>query len=213
MIFTLPFLTQVQEGTADNLENGVATGERRAGAEDEIDWTRTLQRAAEYSSSGIIKEESPRPHPNGDHAVTMEPTILLVEDNPDMLQFLAAQLQDCYRILTAADGVQGLEAARAQRPALILSDVMMPVMDGYRLCRELKSDPGTMHIPVILLTAKADLSMKIEGLEFGADEYLTKPFSSEELHARIKSLLSLRELEAGLIHSEKMAALGLLVAG
>lgn len=212
MIFTLPFLTRDQEGT-DSLENGAATGGKRVGAGDEIDWTRTLQRAAEYSSSGIIKEESPRPSPNGDHALPAGPTILLVEDNPDMLEFLGAQLQDSYRILTAADGVQGLEAARIQRPALILSDVMMPVMDGYQFCRELKSDPGTMHIPVILLTAKADLSMKIEGLEFGADEYLTKPFSSEELRARIKSLLSLRELEAGLIHSEKMAALGLLVAG
>jgi DNA-binding response OmpR family regulator len=160
--------------------------------------------------------------------------LLLVEDNPDMLNFLIFQLKGEYALITARDGEEGLQKAMAHLPDLVVSDVMMPVKDGYQLCKEIKADPRTRHIPVVLLTAKADLSMKIEGLQYGADDYLTKPFSSEELLARIKSLLHLRQLErevqsrneelqqtltelketqAQLVHSEKMAALGLLVAG
>jgi DNA-binding response OmpR family regulator len=160
--------------------------------------------------------------------------ILLVEDNPDMINFIAFHLQDEYHLLKAIDGEQGLTLAEKYLPDLIISDVMMPKKNGYELCREIKEGPRTKHIPVILLTAKADLSMKIEGLEQGADDYLTKPFNTQELQAKVRSLLNLRRLEreiqlrseeledalhaltetqSQLVHSEKMAALGLLVAG
>jgi signal transduction histidine kinase len=204
MTFTLPYLSYLPEG--------IAEGDRHKSM-PEVDWTRALQRSAEYSSRGIIKENLPAPPSLKDKKEIAGEVILLVEDNADMLQFLEAQLQNHYQVITAIDGIQGRELALEHRPALIVSDVMMPGKDGYQLCRELKEDPRTSHIPVILLTAKVELQMKIEGLACGADDYLTKPFSNEELQARIKSLLNLKGMKVQLIHSEKMAALGLLAAG
>lgn len=151
-----------------------------------------------------------------------------------MLNFIAFQLKDDYVVLTARDGFEGVETAKLSIPDLIVSDVMMPGKDGYQLCQEIKADAKTKHIPVILLTAKAELSEKISGLEHGADDYLTKPFNAQELKAKIKSLISLRGLEreiqlrsvelertlkelqetqAQLVHSAKMASVGYLVAG
>src|SRR5207249_4134456 len=89
----------------------------------------------------------------------------------------------------------GIETARRELPDLIISDVMMPGMDGQELCRRLKQDPATQRIPLILLTAKAEKAMKIEGLDSGADDYLVKPFDPDELRARVRSLLNLRRLD------------------
>jgi len=125
-------------------------------------------------------------------------TLLIVEDNPDMRKFIGNVCDDHYNILTAKDGVDGLEQARAHRPQLIISDIMMPKMDGYQLCQAIRRDEDLKHIPLILLTAKADVEMKVEGLEGGADDYLIKPFNSQELLARIKNLIQLREQEAQL---------------
>jgi signal transduction histidine kinase len=200
MAFTIPYLI-----------DPICIPEKEEGAG--MEWTRSLHKAAEYTTAGVVQEAQPMKSisPNGGPAGA--PKILVVEDNPDMLHFLVSQLHDDYQIITAHNGVEGVQRAQSDLPNLILSDVMMPIKDGYQLCREVKENALTKHIPVVLISAKADLSMKIEGLEYGADDYLTKPFSCEELRARIKSLLNQRGLEAQLIHSEKMAALGLLVAG
>ncbi|PRY44127.1 signal transduction histidine kinase [Spirosoma oryzae] len=116
--------------------------------------------------------------------------LLLVEDNDDMAEFILQSLPDTYDVYRAVDGVEGLEQARQLLPELIISDVMMPRMDGFALCDQLKSDPLTNHIPILLLTAKTTLTNRMQGLQAGADDYLGKPFHVPELLARINNLLT-----------------------
>jgi YesN/AraC family two-component response regulator len=118
--------------------------------------------------------------------------ILLVEDNADIVAYLATCLQD-YQLVVAQNGAEGLEMSIDITPDMIITDVMMPVMDGFEMCKRIKSDVHTQHIPIIMLTAKADLSSKIEGLEQGANVYLSKPFSKEELLLQIQNLFTLRK--------------------
>lgn len=120
-------------------------------------------------------------------------TILLVDDNREVLQYLEQQLQPDYVILKASNGKEALEQLEASSPHLILSDVMMPEINGLELCRRIKEDQNFCHIPVILLTAKSMVSQIEEGLETGADDYIVKPFHISLLKARIKNLLVLRE--------------------
>ncbi len=119
-------------------------------------------------------------------------TILLVDDEEDILDFLCYELSEQYQTLTAADGVAGYEMLQNEIIHLVVSDVMMPRMDGFALCEKIKSNFELSHIPVILLTAKNTMQSKIEGLHAGADAYIEKPFSPEHLNAQIESLLKNR---------------------
>lgn len=140
-------------------------------------------------SPDIIKSNFPL---NTADLSTEKPLLLIVEDNPDVQQFLVACLEEDYQLQIEDNGQKGIDSAIEQVPALIVSDVMMPVKDGFELCETLKKDERTSHIPIILLTAKADMDSKISGLEKGADAYLTKPFEQNELLVRLKKLLELR---------------------
>lgn len=121
------------------------------------------------------------------------PLVLIVEDNPELLRFLSVKLDGLYHIKSAVDGVEGLNAAIALLPDLIISDVMMPNMDGIQMLDQLKHDVRTSHIPVILLTAKSSVESQIEGLRYGADLYVTKPFHTDYLLASVESLISSRK--------------------
>lgn len=118
--------------------------------------------------------------------------ILIVEDNPDVRLYIREQLENDYQIIEADNGEQGVILAQNEIPDLIVTDVMMPKMDGYQFCKAIRSDEKTSHIPIIMLTAKAGLDDKIEGLETGIDAYLTKPFSAKELTVRVRNLIQQR---------------------
>jgi signal transduction histidine kinase/ligand-binding sensor domain-containing protein/DNA-binding response OmpR family regulator len=122
-----------------------------------------------------------------------KPLLLIVEDNPDVVTYLSSFLSKDYQVMVGNDGKEGIDLAIENIPDLILSDVMMPVKDGFELCNTLKTDERTSHIPIILLTAKADLSSKFEGLKLGADDYLSKPVIREELELRLRNLMESRK--------------------
>jgi C4-dicarboxylate-specific signal transduction histidine kinase len=155
------------------------------------------------------------------------PRIMIVEDNTDLLNYLTHELSRWYRVMPFADSIKALETALADPPDLILSDIMMPGMDGIALARELRNDPRTIDVPVVLLSAREEVEAKLAGFEAGADDYVQKPFELSELRARIhlhlhlrsksrllsRALEQLKQAESSLVQSEKMVALGRMVAG
>jgi signal transduction histidine kinase len=162
----------------------------------------TLLADVELPRRARLNEPRPQP-PEG------APRLLLVEDNAELRDFVAARLSRQYRVETAADGAAGLEAARRTRPDLVVADVMMPEMDGYELCRRLRADPAFATTPILLVTARAGSEALAEGLEVGADDYVVKPFALRELEARIAAHLRTRETERQLHEREsRLAAIG-----
>ena|SRR3989338_2294085 len=120
----------------------------------------------------------------------MAKKILLVDDEKDLVSTLRTLLEaKGYEVISATDGLEGLEKAKKEKPNLILLDVMMPNLNGYQVCRALKKDPNFKHIPIVMLTAKAQESDKFWGIESGADDYVTKPFDSLNLLEKIKNNL------------------------
>jgi adenylate cyclase len=118
-------------------------------------------------------------------------TVLIVDDNSDIRDYLATCLMPEFNVVQAADGEEGIALAHKHQPDLVISDIMMPGVDGYQLCSAIKEDAQLSHTPVIFLTARASEEMKLEGLETGADDYLAKPFSARELLARSRNLITL----------------------
>jgi signal transduction histidine kinase/ligand-binding sensor domain-containing protein/DNA-binding response OmpR family regulator len=137
-----------------------------------------------------ILPSDPAPKPDG----ADKPLLLLVDDNEEMLNFLSQSFVDDYTILTATDGRQALDQIAANNFQLIISDWMMPVMDGADLCRAVRANPLSSHIPFVLLTAKTDLDSKIQGMDIGADIFIEKPFSIHYLKSCIRNLIELRSM-------------------
>ncbi|MEQ1745936.1 MAG: response regulator, partial [Saprospiraceae bacterium] len=136
---------------------------------------------------------TPSPSPILERGPGGEAIVLVVEDNPELRQFIKKPITSAgWQVIEASDGEEGVRKALELLPDLIISDVMMPRKDGYTLCDELKNNELTSHIPIILLTAKSALDSKLKGLRRGADDYLTKPFNTEELVARMENLVETR---------------------
>ncbi|MEL7122622.1 MAG: response regulator, partial [Bacteroidota bacterium] len=145
---------------------------------EQVDWSAMPQSA--FLGNGALQNES-------------LPLALIVEDNPDVVIYLQTSLEGKYRLAVASNGKIGIDKALEMMPDIIISDIMMPEADGFELCERLKEDIKTSHIPIILLTAKTDFESRIQGLKYGADDYLAKPFSQEELEVRMKNILSIRQ--------------------
>ncbi|MEX6686354.1 two-component regulator propeller domain-containing protein [Danxiaibacter flavus] len=145
-----------------------------------------------YEEVNEDKEEAVAEQYKEAHTTSTKPTILLVEDHKEILDFIAKELNDQYTVTKAHNGKEALRILEAENIQLVISDVMMPVMDGFDLCKKIKTSFEFSHTPVILLTARNTLQSKIEGLELGADAYIEKPFSQHHLQAQIQSLLNNR---------------------
>ena len=130
---------------------------------------------------------------DSNHTISRKKSILVIEDNDDIRFYIQDNLRNNYAVYQAVNGKEGWKKAQVLQPDMIISDVMMPEMDGIELLRKIKTDPNTSHIPVILLTARVTDDQKLEGLDRGAVDYITKPFSFEMLQSRIKSLLAQQE--------------------
>ena len=115
--------------------------------------------------------------------------LLIVEDEEEIRKSLRELFTPGYEIEEAVDGIEAIEKARAFRPDLILLDLRLPRMDGYQVCQRLKSDPITAQVPIIMVTALVETPQKVKGIEYGADDYITKPFDLEEIEARVKMVL------------------------
>lgn len=159
----------------------------------EVDFVKS-SKLLEFVNSGYVEVT----HRSDNHLISVQKEqtdmqlVLLVEDNSELRKFLSAQLAQFYRVVEAIDGVEGLKAAQSSMPDLIISDVMMPNMDGIQMLDHLKNDKETSHIPVILLTAKSSIESQIEGLKYGADFYITKPFYTDHILACVDNLLKQR---------------------
>jgi signal transduction histidine kinase len=189
----------------------------------------TVGRWADRTAPSLAEGEA-APPASGDRRAE----VLIAEDNPDMRSLLEMLVGREFRVRTAKNGREALEAIQASPPDLLLSDVMMPELSGTELCKAVKQGDETRGIPVVLVTSKAEREMKIEGLELGADDYVTKPFHPRELLARIRALVrvtslqreladrnealegalgELKQAEVQLVRSERLAAVGELAAG
>jgi signal transduction histidine kinase/DNA-binding response OmpR family regulator len=187
-----------REGKGSEFTIRLPMGKRHLKPEEIILDGESLSRTGE-----MIGPETPAPYLEsevgaGEEEHETEPgekekeVILLVEDNPDVRKYIRDPLLSAYTVIEAADGKEGIDRANEIIPDLIISDIMMPEVDGYQLCSVLKKDIRTSHIPIILLTARASEESIIAGLETGADDYITKPFNTHILLTRIKNLIDLR---------------------
>ena len=173
-IITLPCEKIAEEDCTDSTEHAVDT--------------KTFHIMGKYHTG--MPESGFRKKKDGDK----RQSVLIVEDSLDMQKYLSSILEEDYELIYARNGAEGLKKTVDARPDLVLSDVMMPELDGYRMTELIKDNSDLRHIPIILLTAKADMSMKMEGFNKGADDYIVKPFDSKELYARVKVHAGLKKM-------------------
>ncbi len=191
------------------------TGQDRRKDEDDFkgtdrrEKTRRMEDLARITVSDLGLVDKPVSEEEIDEAeIPMLPDVnqvVLVEDNTDLRMYISKMLKKFgHKVITAADGLEGWEKVQKIIPDIIVSDVMMPRMDGYELIKQVKTNQTTMHIPVMLITAKPELDSKIKGLESGADDYLSKPINIRELDARIRNLITMRKFQHAVAEAEAL---------
>ena len=208
------FRVRIPKGTAHIREELRDTAEVPLRPQRRDDPFQAPQHAGFAEQSALVAPSVPAlpPIPNKiDPALRRR--ILLVEDDEETRRFLAAILRQHYVVVEAANGRLGLEAMRAEKPVVVISDVMMPEMSGLQMVQAAKADPELQEIPIILLTARREVDATLDGFQVGANDYLGKPFSPRELLARIDVQIRLRETSARLAESERFAALAILTSG
>ena len=242
-IFTITFPHIPAESPTPATGDGDSTGDsdfsqpehpgfHDGGTVSNQEWLSNLYRRAEMFPSMTSTKESVR-QAESNHDPNA-PKLLVADDEPDMLKFIKSQLESHYQVVEAVDGQQAINKASQFLPDIILLDMMMPEKDGLQACKEIREQTTTRNIPIILLTARADEETKLAALEAGASDFLPKPFSSTELHVRIRNLVNLyqyqrnlsrqkhrlestiellKETETKLVENEKLASLGRMSAG
>ena len=176
-------------------------------------WSARLEENPDYKFLAVDEATERRLAPReAAHLDKVKPKVLIVEDSREMLQFLHLQLRKKYSVYLAEDGVKGWDMVKKIRPDLVLTDYMMPEMDGLTLTSYIKNGKETAHIPVVMLTAKASIGDKVAGKEAGADEYLAKPFSTSELLAVVEALIKAGEEEADRLVLHRMDSVDIIAA-
>ena len=189
-----------QEGKGTEFVIQLPLGTSHLKPEEITDPSRTALRSPKYREIEALyafpEEETGSEAEERDHESQVEDqkenVILVIEDHPEMRAHIRGSLKPFYTVFEASNGLEGIRLARDIMPDLIISDIMMPGLDGYEVCRQLKNNINTSHIPIIIITAKASEESIIEGLKTGADDYVTKPFNTKILLNRIKNLIDLR---------------------
>jgi signal transduction histidine kinase len=171
------------------------------------EWTTHLAGREEFRLLEIDEATEQRVIERDDDGRARAHTILVVEDTPDVVRVIHMALRDHFRILAASGGEKGVELATRDVPSLVITDLMMPQVDGLALTRRLRADPRTRHIPIVMLTARADLEDRVAGLETGVNAYLAKPFSARELLSTVRSLLGAQETTADILLTQRMDSL------
>jgi signal transduction histidine kinase len=235
--FTVRLPGVPEDGRDRTVTEGESPEEGQRESSEEVDdthhWVAGLYRRADLAPVSVAALPPPQAEVEG-HQDASAPCILVADDEPDMRRFLSSQLRNNYRVLEAVDGRQALALAVQRKPELILLDMMMPEKDGLQVCRELREQPATQNLPIILLTARVDEETKLAALSSGANDFLVKPFSTTELKVRVNNLIAshqlqrrlteqnhlltgalkqLKEMQSQLVQAEKLTSLGRLSAG
>jgi signal transduction histidine kinase len=188
-------------------------GGRRSSDQGLAEWTGLLSERDDFRLLQIADATERRVVARHPHQERRRHAILVVDDTPDILRVVHLTLHDQFQVYTARDGLEGLAVAREVRPSLVITDLMMPGIDGHELIRRLRGDQSTKQIPIIMLSAKGETADRVAGLDTGANGYLSKPFSPKELRAAVHALLEMQDLQAEAQLEHRMDALETLAAG
>lgn len=198
-IFTLP---KKSDETADSPKQ----------TKTEHDWSKEISKIAMYEGAENMVSKGETQNSN-EKSGLISASVLIVEDNVQMKEYLRLELSKGFDVSCASNGKEAWERIQRELPDLVVSDVMMPEMDGYELCKNIKENQKTRHIPVLLVTAKGEISMRLTGYEKGADDYVVKPFNVEELIAKSRALIQARRSERELEMYRRLASIGEIAAG